>query len=103
MANLELRPRWLRRLLVEGLALWVRPVEPALHLPHLRGEFLFINGKRDLQIPAASALKMHRLTPEPKTVVWLEAGHMNPDNPALLLEIIRISRNWMIQRKAMAE
>jgi pimeloyl-ACP methyl ester carboxylesterase len=103
MANLELRPRWLRRFLAEGLAAWVRPVEPALHLPHLQGEFLFINGKRDLQIPAACALKMQTLAPEPKSVVWLEAGHMNPDNPALLLEIIRISRTWMIQRKAMAE
>lgn len=103
MANLELRPRWFRRLLVEILAVSIRPVEPALHLPHLKGEFLFINGKRDIQIPTASALKMQSLASGPKTVVWLEAGHMNPGNPVLLAEIIRISRRWMIQRKAMEE
>lgn len=103
MANLELRPRWARRLLVEIVAVFIRPVEPALHLPHLKGELLFINGKRDTQIPAACALKMQELASGTKTVVWLEAGHMNPGNPALLAQIIRISREWMIQRKAMEE
>lgn len=103
MANLELRPRWGRRLLAEVLAVSIRPVEPALHLPHLKGELLFINGKRDTQIPAACALKMQELAAGSRTVVWLEAGHMNPGNPALLAEIIRISRGWMIQRKAMEE
>ena len=103
MANLELRPRWFRRLLVELLAVSIRPVEPALHLPRLKGEFLFINGKRDIQIPPASALLMQRLVPGPKRVVWLEAGHMNAEEPVLLAQIIRISREWMMQRKALED
>jgi fermentation-respiration switch protein FrsA (DUF1100 family) len=103
MANLEVRPRWIRRFLAEIAAVSIRPVEPALHLPYLQGQFLLINGKWDIQIPPASALRMQNLTPGPKTVVWLEAGHMNPGNPALLAEIIRVSRGWMIQRRAMEE
>lgn len=101
MANLDLHPRWLRRLLAEAAAVAIRPVEPALHLPHLHGRFLLINGKRDTQITPASTLRMQELTPEPKTIVWLDAGHMNPGDPLLLAEIIRLSREWMIQRNAM--
>ena len=100
-ANLNLRTRLLRTFLTETIAIFIRPLEPALHLPHLQGEFLFINGKRDTLIPPVNALMMQNLVKRPKTVVWLDAGHMNPGNPALLAEIIRISREWLIQRKAM--
>jgi len=101
MANLELGPPWFRRLVAEALAASVHALEPAVHLPHLQGEFLFINGQQDVQVPAACALEMQRLAPEPKTVVWLAAGHMNPGEPALLNEIIRLSRAWLIDRSAM--
>jgi hypothetical protein len=100
-ANLNLRPRWLRTFLTEALAISVRPLEPSLHLPYLQGEFLFINGKRDAMVPPANALLMQSLVQAPKKVVWLDSAHMNPGNPALLAEIIRISREWLLQHKAM--
>ena len=31
----------------------------------------------------------------------LETGYMNPENPVLLAETLRISREWMLRRRAM--
>jgi dienelactone hydrolase len=99
--NLDLEPRWLRRLAARLLALALRPLEPARHGPYLRGEFLFINGKRDTLIPPAHALALQTSVPGAHQVVWLEAGHMNPGDPLLLAQIIRLSRGWLVERKAL--
>ncbi len=99
--NVDLQPRWLRRAVARLLALALRPLEPARHGPHLRGTFLFINGRRDALIPPANALALQASVPGPHRVVWLEAGHMNPGDPLLLAQIIRLSRNWLLEQKAL--
>lgn len=99
--NLGLHPRWLRRVSARFLAWALRPLEPTLHGPHLRGPFLFINGKRDALIPPANALALQASVPGRHTVVWLEAGHMNPGDPLLLAQIVRLSRSWLVERKAL--
>jgi hypothetical protein len=89
-----------------GAAAWLaglglRALEPAAHLPHLPGEFLLINGRTDRRIPAASAAGLHRLTPEPKEVHLLSAGHFAADDPALLAEILALCRSWLVSRGAL--
>ena len=81
--NLKTRPLWVRSLLAWGITSAIYPVEPALHLPYLRGEFLIINGKRDELIPAESARRLQELTPEPKTVVNLDVYNLFNANTVL--------------------
>lgn len=100
-ANVTLRPRALQWAVGRILAAVVRPLEPALHLPYLRGEALFITGLRDHKVPLANARLMQFLKPEPKTVLDLDAGHMDPGNPKLTAEIVGRSREWLIARNAM--
>lgn len=99
--NLELRPPWLRRSAARVLSLALRPLEPTRHGPYLEGEFLLINGRRDALVPVPSALLLQDSLPEPKRVLWLEAGHMNPGDPLLLAQVIRLSRSWLRERGAL--
>jgi hypothetical protein len=82
-------------------SLGLRAIEPALHLPHLKGEFLLINGRNDPRIPAPSAFGLHRLTPEPKEVHLLSAGHFDANDRELLDEILALCRRWLARRRAL--
>ncbi|MEJ2637123.1 MAG: dienelactone hydrolase family protein [Calditrichia bacterium] len=78
----------------------IQPVEPEAHLPHMQGTFLVINGKQDHQIPQNCWKKLQSLTPEPKTVMVLDAGHMNPAKPDLTRKLVTISRQWLLDLNA---
>ncbi len=97
-ANLKFLPPIGRYLVAGVAALAIRPVEPALHLPHLQGEFLLINGVDDHQIPRECWEELHRLLPAKKTVVILNEGHMNPAKPDLTLKVVRLSRRWLLEK-----
>jgi hypothetical protein len=73
-------------------------VEPERHIPYVRNELLLINGTRDRQISAYSWKKLHRLAPEPKTVVILDEGHMHPRKPDLTRRLVAISKAWLAER-----
>jgi hypothetical protein len=45
---------------------------------------------------------MQALKPEPKTVIDLDAAHMDPKNPALTRQIVEITRGWLVARGAIA-
>lgn len=93
----RLRPDWARPMIGWLTGLLLRPIEPAEHLPHLKGRFLVISGKDDSFVPARSSSRLQALTPQPKTVVVLEGGHMGmgPGQERLLADIIRVSRDWL--------
>jgi hypothetical protein len=76
----------------------IRGIEPALHAPFLRSEFLLINGTRDHQIPERNWRELHRLVPEPKTIRILNEGHMHQRNVELTKRLVNISQNWLLQR-----
>jgi dienelactone hydrolase len=82
-------------------SLALRALEPAAHLPQLKGEFLLINGQGDPRIPARSAAELHRLTPEPKEVRVLGAGHFDADDPELLAALLELCRAWLVDRGAL--
>jgi hypothetical protein len=79
-------------------ALAIRGIEPASHAPYLQAEFLLINGTNDHQIPEESWRELHRLIPEPKTVIILEEGHMHPRKTDLTQRLVKISHQWLIQK-----
>lgn len=71
-----------------------RPLEPAIHAPHMRGEFLIISGTEDKRMPLSARCKLESLIPEPKTIVHLETPHVEPTNKELTNKIILLSREW---------
>ena len=73
-------------------------IEPERHLRYMNNEFLLINGTRDHQISLYSWKKLHELTPQPKTVVILDEGHMHPRKPKLTKKLVKISRAWLRKR-----
>ena len=73
-------------------------IEPAHHLSYMNNEFLLINGTRDHQISTYSWKKLHHLTPQPKTVMILDEGHMHPRKPELTKKLVKIIRGWLRER-----
>jgi len=91
--------------IVRGIFAWlaataIRPVEPALHLPHLHSELLIINGTRDRLIPEECWRSLQELAPEPKTIVNLETGHMHPGATELIDRLVETGRQWLLEREA---
>lgn len=97
-ANLRVRPGPLRRGIAGTAATLLHAMEPGHHLPHVQGRFLLIHGTRDDQIPTSQALRLADLTPEPKEVVVLDAGHMGPRDPDVTAQVIAISRDWLLRQ-----
>ncbi len=93
-------PQWSRNLIAALAAAVLKPIEPALHLPHLRGEFLLISGANDSLVPETSVHLMQQLTPRPKTVMRLEGGHIDGRESELAQRIVAISQDWLLQRGA---
>jgi pimeloyl-ACP methyl ester carboxylesterase len=96
-ANLRVRSGFLRRGIAATGATLVHAMEPGHHLPRIPGRFLLISGDRDAQIPVALAQGMAALTPEPKEVVVLDAGHMGPRDPELTARVVAIAQDWLVR------
>ena len=89
--------RWFARRLANAV---LRPIEPAFHLPHTNGDFLFIIADRDELVPDESQQLMIALTPEPKTVIRLPGTHIDPRDQVVLDRVVNVTRTWLIQRGA---
>lgn len=100
-ANSDLKPAWVRALAAHVVGAVIRPLEPALHLPHLKGEALFLTGLKDERVPLAYARLMQALKPDRKTVLDLPEGHMDPSRPELNRKIVAASQAWLVERGAM--
>ena len=98
-ASLRVEPALLRRVIAWIAATALHAMEPAMHLPHLSGKFLVIRGDQDARIPTALSDRLAALTPEPKEVVTLEAGHMDPRDPELTARVVRISQDWLVRQR----
>lgn len=95
-------PRWLRPALGAAADLLLRPVEPSVHLPHLRGRFLVLGAATDRLIAPGAAKRMVELTPEPRTVVRMEGDHMGvgANRRKLLERVVHVSRTWLVEAGA---
>ena len=78
----------------------LRRLEPARHLPHLRGEFLAISSPDDPVVPRRCAARFEALLPQPKRIVHLAGDHLDTDRPDLLASVVAIARTWLRERDA---
>lgn len=95
-------PWGLRHVLGFAAGVLLRPVEPSVHLPHLRGRFLLLEADTDRLIARSAGARLTALTPEPRTVVRIPGDHLGvgPDPAALLGRVIDVSRAWLLQQHA---
>jgi uncharacterized protein len=63
----------------ETRASWFRdmaPIEPIRFVPHASPTALLLqNGRLDSLVPVGDAQALHAAVPEPRTILWYEAGH----------------------------
>ncbi|MCP5505979.1 MAG: hypothetical protein H7A38_03750 [Chlamydiales bacterium] len=97
-ANLPL-PKFLKDPIATMAAATFKPIDPILYAPHMKGDFLILNGIYDAQIPMECAHRLQDLVPEPKTIMNLETEHMSPKKPDLNLRLINISRSWLEEKR----
>lgn len=97
-ANLDVGPAPVRAAAGWLVATAIRPVEPALHLPRLPGDFLILNGSADDRIPTASVRALVRATPDPKEVIRLAGEHMGPGREDVNERVVRSARAWLAGR-----
>jgi dienelactone hydrolase len=101
--HLGLGQEWLRPAVRSGVNLLIRHLDPVSHLPHLHGHFLFMHARdEDIYVPWAAVQHMQELTPEPKTVVLLDGGHMGvaEHQQELLEQIIQETVQWLGNQRA---
>ena len=96
-------PAWTRALLRAGSNLLLRPVEPSIHLPHLRGRFLVLGAENDRLIDPRATQRLAELTPEPRTVVRIAGGHvgLGADRREILERVVSVSRAWLVEQGAL--
>jgi hypothetical protein len=101
-ADPHLHPAWLRRGLPPLIRFFLAPLQPADHLPSLKGRFLVLQGRNDNLIPDAARARLRDAVPEPKEIATFEGVHMGvgADKLALLRDIMRVSRDWLLRQNA---
>lgn len=72
-----------------------KPLDPVFHLSYIQSKCLIINAAKDENMPFKSAQKLQLLTPEPKTIINVDSGHISPDNQNLINQISEISLKWL--------
>lgn len=88
-ANLGGLPTWLR-----GTVAWIgdrltRPVDPLRYISRLAPRpVVLINGRDDRRIPRESVEALYDAARPPKRLVWLETGHIRPQNSELLKRVL---------------
>ena len=93
-AGLAIESDWLRSIAAWLTGIMLLPLEPATHLPLIKGPFLLINARDDRTIPAASLDGIRALTPEPKTIATVQ--QRQGDKPPHIAKTIRVARNWLV-------
>lgn len=88
-ANIDLRPRWLRR-----PAAWLatRPIaelSPERFIGAIAPRpVVMVNGIDDPQMPVAAVRRLYDAAREPKKLIWLRTGHLMPDDSVLIRALI---------------
>lgn len=81
--------------------LLLRRMEPATHLPHLKGEFLLISSLDDERIPRRCSKLFEDLTPETKTIIHTSGQHVDTEHPHVLDEVFATTLGWLVENRAL--
>ena len=88
-ANLELRPRWLRRPAAWLATRAFREFEPERHVALVAPRpLLMINGIDDPQMPRSAVESLYDAARDPKTLIWLRTGHLLPTDSVLIRALV---------------
>lgn len=88
-ANLDLQPRFLR-----SVAAWLAvqlygEFEPIPHIGRIAPRpVLMVNGEDDPQMPVSAVRALFHAAGEPKTIVWLQTGHLMPIAEELIRALV---------------
>lgn len=101
-ADQRIRPAWIRPVLAFAAALVLRPVDPAVHLPHLAGRFLTLDAAQDQIVGAGPSRRLEQLTPAPKQAIHLQGDHVGtgPDRAAQLAAAMAATCGWLVANGA---
>lgn len=76
---------------------FLETIDPARHLPKLRGQILVINGKRDQVIPKVSSQALVDALPaDSTTVVELDTAHIDVDQTATIKQTMGTVQEWLL-------
>jgi hypothetical protein len=88
-ANLDLRPRWLRRPAAWLATRAFREFEPERHVALIAPRpVLMINGIDDPQMPRHAVESLYDAARDPKTLIWLRTGHLLPTDSVLIRALV---------------
>ncbi len=88
-ANLEMRPRWLRRPAAWLATRAFREFEPERHIALIAPRpLLMINGIDDPQMPRSAVESLYNAARDPKTLIWLRTGHLLPTDSVLIRALV---------------
>ena len=88
-ANLDLRPRWLRRPAAWLATRAFREFEPERHVALIAPRpILMVNGIDDPQMPRAAVESLYEAARDPKTLIWLRTGHLLPTDSVLIRALV---------------
>ena len=88
-ANIELRPRWLRRPAAWLATRAFREFEPERHVALIAPRsLLMINGIDDPQMPRSAVESLYNAARDPKTLIWLRTGHLLPTDSVLIRALV---------------
>lgn len=76
-------------------------MEPAHHLPYLKGEFLLISSLDDERIPRRCSKLFEDLTPQPKTIIHKSGEHVDTAHPHVLDEVLATTLSWLVENRAL--
>jgi hypothetical protein len=88
-ANIDLRPRWLRRPMAWLATRAFREFEPERHVSLIAPRpLLMINGVDDPQMPRSAVESLFDAARDPKTLIWLRTGHLMPTDSVLIRALV---------------
>jgi hypothetical protein len=104
-ANIDLRPRWLRRPAAWLATRAFREFEPERHVALIAPRpVLMINGIDDPQMPKDAVESLYHAARDPKTLIWLRTGHLLPTDSVLIRALVdtALARLPILARQAEA-
>jgi surfactin synthase thioesterase subunit len=101
-ANTHMKPPELRKAVAPVIDILLHPLQPTKNLPNVTSHFLVLEGREDSLIPREARLRLRDAVPKPKDVKVFSGEHMGvgTEKQELLDEIIKASREWLVQSGA---
>jgi fermentation-respiration switch protein FrsA (DUF1100 family) len=89
-------PRWEAFVLGHALAWLLTPLDPVRYAGDIAPRpYLMVNGDDDSLIPPPNVQAVFAAAHEPKTLVWIEGEHIQPDEGALIGRLAGRISNWL--------